>query len=129
MNDLLCLLSILPSYNFSNIGKPPGENEENINYQIMEKNQKDQLLKENRNYSFLLKKLNFILKEYQEKYSHEIFDKLFKEFESNEDLKASLNQRDLSGTVRLILEYEKKIKEQNLNLKTHCKRNLWNRRY
>ena len=23
--------------NFSNIGKPPGENEENINYQIMEK--------------------------------------------------------------------------------------------
>ena len=99
--------------NFSNIGKPPGENEENINYQIMEKNQKDQLLKENRNYSFLLKKLNFILKEYQEKYSHEIFDKLFKEFESNEDLKASLNQRDLSGTVRLILEYEKKIKEQN----------------
>ena len=38
-------------------------------------------------------------------------EELFKEFESNEDLKASLNQRDLSGTVRLILEYEKKIKE------------------
>ena len=83
----------------------------------MEKGQKEQLLKENRNYSFVLKKYNVILKEYQEKYNYEIFDKLMKELESNEELKSNLNQRDLSTTVRLILEYEKKLKEQNIVIK------------
>ena len=107
------------NFNHSNIGRPSGENEDNlqINNQIMEKGQKEELIKENRNYSFILKKYNIILKEYQEKYNYEIFDKLIKELESNEELKSDLNKRDLTSTVRLILEYEKKIKEQIILIK------------
>ena len=108
------------NFNNSNIGRPSGENEDNIpiNYQIMENNQKELLLKENRNYSFILKKYNYILKEYQEKYNYEIFDKLMKEYDSNEEMKANLNQRDLSSTIRLVLEYENKMREQNDLIKT-----------
>ena len=97
----------------SNINKPEEQNEDGENLQILEKNQLDLLRKENRNYSFILGRFNLILKEYQEKYSPEIFDKLLKEFESNEELQANLNQRSLSNVVRLILEYDKKIEEQN----------------
>ena len=88
------------------------QNEDNENNQILEQNQLDQLRKENHNYSFILQRYNIILREYQEKYGHEIFDKLIKEYESDEELMANLNQRHFSNAVRLIVEYEKKIKEQ-----------------
>ena len=97
----------------SNINKPEEQKEENENFQILEKNQIDLLRKENRNYFFILQRYNIILKEYQEKYSPEIYDKLIKEFESNEELNLNLNQRNSSKVVRLISEYENKIKEQN----------------
>ena len=93
----------------SNINRP--QNEDNENFQILEKNQIDQLLKENHNYSFLLQKYSLILKEYQEKYNHEIFDKYIKQYESDEDLKASLSQKNFSTAVRLVIQYEKTIDE------------------
>jgi hypothetical protein len=82
------------NYN-SNINKPEDQKEDEENYQILEKNQLDLLRKENKNFSFILGRYNLVLKEYQEKYNPEIFDKLLKEFESNEELKANLNQRNL----------------------------------
>ena len=93
----------------SNINRP--QNEDNENFQILEKNQIDQLLKENHNYSFLLQKYSLILKEYQEKYNHEIFDKYIKQYESDEDLKASLSQKNFTTAVRLVIQYEKTIDE------------------
>ena len=108
------------NFNNSNIGRPSGVKEDNppINDQIFENNQRELLLKENRNYSFILQKYNYILKQYQEKYNYELFDKLMKEYDSNEDMKANLNQRDISNTTRLILEYENKFREQNDMIKT-----------
>ena len=97
----------------SNINKPEEQKDENENFQILEKNQLDLLRKENWNYSFILQRYNLILKEYQEKYSPEIYDKLIKEFESKEELNLNLNQRNSINVVRLISQYENKFKEQN----------------
>ena len=97
----------------SNINKPEEQKDENENFQILEKNQLDLLRKENWNYSFILQRYNLILKEYQEKYSPEIYDKLIKEFESKEELNLNLNQKNSINVVRLISQYENKFKEQN----------------
>ena len=100
------------NFNNSNIRRP--QNKDDLNIKINDNVRIEQLLNENANYSFLLKINNLILKEYQEKYNNEIFSKIMKDCEENEELKEKLNERDLSNCKRMFIEYEKKIKKKNL---------------
>ena len=99
------------NFNNSNIRRP--QNKDDLNIKINDNVRIEQLLNENANYSFLLKINNLILKEYQEKYNNEIFSKIMKDCEENEELKEKLNERDLSNCKRMFIEYEKKIKEKD----------------
>ena len=105
------------NYMNSVINKPYNNEQDNIGISIRNQISLDQLLKENKELEIILNKYDLILKEYQKKYSSDLFYKLEKELLLNEQNEDIYLKKKLLENIPLIKEYEKKIIEKDNQIK------------
>ena len=105
------------NYMNSVINKPYNNEQDNIGISIRNQISLDQLLKENKELEIILNKYDLILKEYQKKYSSDLFYKLEKELLLNEQNEDIYLKKKLLENIPLIREYEKKIIEKDNQIK------------
>ena len=99
------------------INKPNNNEQDNIGISIRNQISLDQLLKENKELEIILNKYDTILKEYQKKYSSDLFYKLEKELLLNEQNEDIYLKKKLLENNPLLKEYEKKIIEKDNQIK------------